>query len=96
MDSGVFKVKVKDGVSAGDAASAEAEWAAYIATAKNTTNVDPGIVYPSTGSFNPIPTGTVTGNLASYPTDFFQTVNYKGAFDPSANNWADGWTLLFE
>jgi len=95
-DSGVFKVKVKDGVTAGDAASAEADWTAYIATAKNTTNIDPGIVYPSTGSFNPIPTGIVTGNLASYPTDFFQIVNYKGAFDPSANNWADGWTLLFE
>ena len=94
-DAGVFKVKVKDGVSAGDAASAESDWAAYIATAKNTTNVNPGIVYPSAGNFNPIPTGTVTGNMATYPTVFFQDVNYKGAFDPNASNWAEGWTLLF-
>jgi len=95
-DAGVFTVNVKSGVSNADAAQAEADWAAYIATAKNTTNINPGIVYPSVGAFNPIPTGTVTDNLASYPSDFFQTVKYKGAFDPSANNWADGWTLLFK
>jgi len=94
-DAGVFKVKVKDGVSAGDAASAEADWAAYIATANNTTNLNPGIVYPSSGTFNPIPTGAVTGNLATYPSSFFTTVNYKGAFDPAASNWAASWTLLF-
>jgi len=97
-DSGVFTVKVKDGVSATDAAQAKSDWAAYIAKANNTTNVNPGIVYPSTGSFNPVPTADVTKNLANYPTadNFFKAVNYKGAFDPSANNWAKGWTLLFK
>lgn len=94
-DAGVFTVKVKEGVSAADAATAESDWAAYIATANNTTNVDPGIVYPGV-TFNPIPTGTVTGNMAAYPSTFFMQVSYKGAFDPSASNWADGWTLLFQ
>jgi len=95
-DTGVFTVNVKSGVSNSDAAKAEADWAAYIATANNSTNVNPGITYPATGNFNPIPTGTVKGNLASYPSEFFQAVDYKGAFDPGASNWADGWTLLFE
>jgi hypothetical protein len=94
--AGVFKLSVVSGVSASDEASAQADWDAYIANANNTTDVDPGLVYPSTGSFNPVPTGAVSANLASYPTDFFTSVNYKGAFDPAAANWADGWTLLFD
>ncbi len=96
---GVFTVKVKEGVSEADADTAKADLAAYIATAGNTVDVDPGIVYPSSsGDFNPVPTGSsVTENLAGYPSDgFFVPVTYKGAFNPSAENWAQGWTYLFD
>ncbi len=92
----VFKVSVKDGVSSNDSIQAVQEWADYIITANNTVDIDPGITYPATGSFNPIPTGDVSGNLHSYPSDFFMQVSYKGAFDPNAANWAKAWTLLFE
>ncbi|RLD43797.1 MAG: hypothetical protein DRI88_10450 [Bacteroidetes bacterium] len=92
----VFKVSVKDGVSSNDSIQAVQEWADYITTANNTVDTDPGITYPATGSFNPIPTGDVSGNLHYYPSDFFMQVSYKGAFDPNAANWAKAWTLLFE
>ena len=93
---GVFKVKAKDGVSDVDATNAQNDWNTYIATAKNTVDMDPGLSYPSSGTLKVIPTGNVSSNLAVYPTDFYTNVNYKGAFDPSASNWAADWTLLFE
>lgn len=43
---------------------------------------------------NPVPATAVTGNLASPPSSWFETVNYKGAF--GADNWAKGWTKTFE
>jgi len=94
---GIFKVSAKDGVSDSDKSTAEADWAAYIATADNSVDINPGITYPTSTnfSFNPVPTGDVTTNLASYPTEF-ESVNYKGAFNPNATNWAQGWTLLFK
>ena len=94
-NTGVFKIHAKDGVSDADKATAESELAAYIATANNTVDVDPGISYPSSTNLNPIPIGNVSDNLASYPTDV-ESVNYKGAFDPNASNWAQDWTLLFK
>ena len=38
----------------------------------------------------------VTENLAAFPSDdFFETVTYKGAFDPAVDTtWLDGWTKL--
>lgn len=96
-NDGVFKLDVKTGVSASDEATATTELHNYVATANNTVDVDPGITYPTSGnfSFNPIPTGDVTSNLATYPSDF-DNVSYKGAFDPAGSNWAAGWTLLFD
>lgn len=45
-------------------------------------------------TFDVIPANNVSENLASYPVDsWFETVNYKGAFDPNGN-WAEGWTLF--
>ena len=42
---------------------------------------------------NPIPSGLAAGNA---PTDSWYTnVTYKGAFEPGAANWAQGWTLTF-
>ncbi len=91
---GVFSVSAKEGISDADAITAENEWLNYINTAKNTVDVNPGISYPADG-INVIPTGNVTNDLATYPTSFYSNVNYKGAFDPTATNWAEGWTLLF-
>ncbi len=61
---------------------------AYFTTAGNTVS-DPGVQ-----SDNPVPTGTVTGNMHAYPGEWFEQVNYKGAFAPGSSNWAKGWTLL--
>lgn len=60
---------------------------------------DPGLVPGSRTadmSLNPVPTGdAVTSNLAEYPSgDFFNKVNYKGAFDPSGDTWLTGWSTL--
>ena len=93
---GIFKVNAKDGVNDVDATQAQNEWIAYIATAKNTTDINPGLTYPASGTLKVIPTGNVSYNLASYPTNFYSNVNFKGAFDPNESNWAADWTLLFE
>ena len=94
-NQGVFKINAKDGVSVDDAQTADDYLQNYILNAGNTFN-DPGISYPSSGTLNPVPTGNVTENLSTYQSNFFTQVNYKGAFDPNAQNWANGWTLLFE
>lgn len=69
-------------------------------SSNNNQVADPGISYnisvgsPS-GNLDPIPSnsGVVTG--ASSPShSFFQSVTYRGAFDPSGANWAKDWTLL--
>ena len=49
---------------------------------------DPGI-----SKSNPVPTNPQTTNLAPYPGNFFESVNYKGAF--GTTNWAQGWTATF-
>ncbi|MFO8148259.1 MAG: hypothetical protein R6U03_12795 [Gillisia sp.] len=36
----------------------------------------------------------MTDNLAEYPNEWFDPVNYKGAIDPEGDDWLDGWTLL--
>jgi len=64
-------------------------FANYFATAGNSI-VD---VAPLTAS-NPVPATAITSNLAAYPSTFFTSVTYKGAF--GATNWASGWTLLFK
>lgn len=53
------------------------------------TVADPGVT-----AANPVPTGSVSGAVASSNT-WFDAVSYKGAFDPAASNWAS-WTRLFE
>jgi hypothetical protein len=92
----VFKLSVDEGVSTADSLTAVTNFYNYFDGTKNDLATDPGIEYPASGNFNPVPTGDVTQNLASYPGGFFDNVNYKGAFEPGAANWAEGWTLLFE
>lgn len=40
------------------------------------------------------PKGNVTSNLAEYPNEWFDPVNYKGAINPEGDDWLDSWTLL--
>ncbi|MFP4024734.1 MAG: hypothetical protein ACLFVR_09420 [Thiohalospira sp.] len=41
-----------------------------------------------------IPKGNVSDNLAPYTDNWFDPVNYKGAFDPEGDEWLNSWTLL--
>ncbi len=87
----IFSVSAGDGVSEDDINSSNAMLAAYFTDAGNEVN-DPGFTLDGL-SFKIIPTKDVSGNMDNYPAEWFETVNYKGAFDPSSN-WADGWTLF--
>lgn len=44
------------------------------------------------GDYMPVP--KIQGAMAEYPAEWFQVVNFRGAFGES--NWIDGWTLLAE
>lgn len=55
--------------------------------------VDPGFTLDGL-TFQVIPTKDVSENMGAYPADdWFEAVNYKGAFEPE-NNWAAGWSLF--
>ncbi len=92
----IFSINAADGVVEADITTAQSYLTNYLSTANNTANVNPEITTPANGTFNPIPTGNVTSNLAEYNDNFFTNVSYKGAFNPAGSNWANGWTLLFE
>lgn len=66
----------------------------YFLTAQNEV-INPGITITET-DYDVIPTGDVEGNLATYPDEWYDAVTYKGAFDPTASNWLEGWSLLSE
>lgn len=68
----------------------EAEWAAAFYSAENEIT-NPGI---DTESGNFVPEEKLKGELADYPEEWFQLVDFKGAF--GEDNWIDGWTLLSE
>lgn len=93
--TGTFKLSVQEGVSTTDSLTAVQNFYNYFDGTKNDLMIDPGITYPVNGIWSPVPTGNVTTNMATYPGGFFDNVTYKGAFEPG-NNWANGWTLLFE
>ena len=88
----IFKISAGDGVDPNVEEEANSIIAAYFASASNEV-YDPGFNVTSE-KFNIVPTNDVSANMASVPGDaFFQTVNYKGAFEPG-NNWTHGWTLV--
>lgn len=89
--SDIFTVAAADDVPVGDVETASVAVAAYFAEAGNTVT-DPGFNVTA-DMFNVVPTNDVTGNMAQYPVDWFETVSYKGAIDPN-NNWLAGWTLF--
>ncbi len=66
----------------------EEAWAGYF-EAGNNERGDPAID-PASGQF--IPAQKITGHLHEYPDEWFQEVDFKGAF--GEDNWVDGWTLL--
>jgi hypothetical protein len=41
-----------------------------------------------------MPNPKITGNLSEYPNNWFQRVDFKGAF--GEDNWIEGWTKLAE
>jgi hypothetical protein len=88
----IFVVSAADDVDPLVAEEANSIVAAYFTTATNEV-YDPGFTVTSS-VFNIIPTNDVSANMGTVPVDsFFQSVNYKGAFEPG-NNWAEGWTLV--
>jgi len=92
--STIFTISAADDVDSTTAANASANVAAYFATAGNAVE-DPGITIDEAFSlFNPVPTNSVGGTMTNTPDAWFETVNYKGAFDPNGTNWAAGWTLF--
>jgi hypothetical protein len=87
----LFTVGAKDGVTVPE--ELLTDWANHFALAMNSVE-DPGIVSDATmGMLNPVPSNDVSANMATAPAGF-ETVNYKGAFDPSGNNWAKGWSKV--
>lgn len=83
------------GADATDLANSQAAFAAYFASANNVV-ADPGV-----SAANPVPTNSVGGTMAAiegstanFNAAFFTLVNYKGAFEPGAANWAS-WTNFY-
>lgn len=84
-----------DGDDAAQLAASQSAFASYFARANNAV-ADPGVT-----AANPVPANSVTGNMAAiegttanFIASFFDTVTYKGAFDPASDNWA-AWTKLY-
>ncbi len=76
-----------------DSTDAKAKLADYASKANNVVATT-GIVVTLSG-FNPVPTGNVSN--VTTPTDaFFTAAAYNGAFAPNGENWAKGWTRLFQ
>ncbi|MCF8297991.1 MAG: hypothetical protein K9J13_10640 [Saprospiraceae bacterium] len=93
----MFDVSFGSGATANpDSATAKATFKAEFVNWNNEI-ANPGLQYasPTTANgLNPVPTGTVTNNVATPSDSWFTTTSYKGAFAPGASNWAAGWTLL--
>lgn len=90
----IFKI-AGTGSDATELANSKAAFASYFASANNLV-ANPGIT-----AANPIPTNNVGGTMApiagstpNFIAGFFDTVTYKGAFNPSGPNWAS-WTRFY-
>ncbi|MCB2221170.1 MAG: hypothetical protein KQI35_12300 [Bacteroidetes bacterium] len=67
-------------------------FSAYFTDAQNTVS-NPGIEI-NENSYDILPAGNISDNLAPYPDPWFNDVNFKGAF--LYDNWARNWTLLHQ
>ncbi len=79
----------------------EGDWGAEVADsleAYGNTYEDPGLSRDLSGDFQTV--GVIPGNDVSGGQapdgSFFEDVTYRGAFDPTGNNWAKGWTFSDE
>ncbi len=52
-----------------------------------------GISREANGGLDPRPTGDVS-SVAAYPNDWFESVNYRGAFAAEGPTWLSGWSTL--
>jgi hypothetical protein len=77
------------------------QWGAQVADDLSDFNVtyeDPGLSRSLGGDFQTVgvvPTGDVSGGQTPQGS-YFESVTYKGAFEPGGTNWAKGWTFSDE
>ena len=83
----IFSVYSEDGTDVSDENKIFGE---YFSLANNILK-DPGIDY-SGNQLQLVPMGIIFTGLASYPTNWFDPVNFKGAF--GTYDWASDWSLL--
>jgi hypothetical protein len=87
----VIKVSTGSGVTDADKEVADQILTEYLNNSGNEVS-DPGFIING-NTFKVIPTNSVSQNLAATTDEWFNTVNYKGAIDPS-DNWLENWTLF--
>ncbi len=85
----IFRVYAEPGI---DVSDQNAIFSNYFETASNVVS-NPGIFINET-SYNILPTGNISDNLAPYPDPWFNPVEFKGAF--LYDNWARNWSLLHQ
>ncbi len=83
----IFSVYAENGM---DTSAQNEEFRNYFFQANNTVK-NPGIQY-SVDQYRLVPHDIIFTELASYPSEWFDPVNFKGAF--GTYNWATDWTLL--
>jgi hypothetical protein len=82
----VFKVYAESGI---DVTEQNENFSIYFVTGQNSIS-DPGIEITE-NTYYILPTGNISDDLAVYPDDWFDIVDYKGAF--LYDNWTRNWTL---
>lgn len=85
----IFSVFADAGV---DVTTENSVFGAYFEIGQNTIS-NPGIIIGDE-VYNILPTGNVSDNLAPISDDWFESVDFKGAF--LYDNWTRNWTLLYE
>jgi len=83
----IFSVYAENGM---DISEQNTEFKKHFSLANNIVK-DPGIQY-SGDQYRLVPLDIIFTTLAPYPSEWFDPVNFKGAF--GTYNWATDWTLL--
>jgi hypothetical protein len=99
--SDIFKISMIAGWpspadSTSNLASSSAAWQASFAANGNAVS-NPGLSYatitPGSFSLNLVPTNPAVGGTPNDP--WFSNVTFKGAFDPTGENWLNGWSGIY-
>jgi len=89
-EDNIFKVSFNGSDDNGEGTIFTASFAA-----NNNVVADPGISYEfELGGYQLVPTQGPVFDAAAPVDDWFDNVNYKGAFEPNTTSWLSGWTLL--